>query len=60
MAIQVAYLHEGQEIPAEALAEIEAADRLPIDFTDIPEISQEEIDIIDKLYKHRKRNDIPA
>ena len=58
MTIQTAYIYEGQSVPPEVLAEIEAAEEMPINLDDIPEITDEEIAHIGKTTKECVANSL--
>ena len=42
MAIHRVFIHEGQKPPASAIAEAERASRMPINFEDAPEMTEEQ------------------
>ena len=43
MAIHRVFIHEGQKPPASAIAEAERASRMPINFEDAPEMTEEQL-----------------
>lgn len=55
MAIREVLVYEGQKPTKEELAEIEAADKMPVNFEDIPEMTEEEMNAV-ALMAQKKRS----
>ena len=55
MAIREVLVYEGQKLTKEELAEIEAADKMPVNFEDIPEMTEEEMNAV-ALMAQKKRS----
>ena len=55
MSIREALVYEGQKPTKKELAEIEAADKMPVNFEDIPEMTEEEMNVV-ALMAQKKRS----
>lgn len=55
MAIREALVYEGQKPTKKELEEIEAADKRPVNFEDIPEMTEEEMNVV-ALMAQKKRS----
>ncbi|MBR1761241.1 MAG: BrnA antitoxin family protein [Schwartzia sp.] len=54
MAIREALVYEGQKPTKEELAEIEAAGKRPINFEDIPEMTEDEMAVVAVMAKQKR------
>ena len=54
MAMQEALVYEGQMLTQEELGEVKAAARLPINFDDIPETTEEELALVAAMARKKR------
>ena len=54
MAIREALVYEGQKPTREELAEIASADKLPVNFDDIPEMTEDEMAMVAAMAQRKR------